>query len=885
MAVADPGPRPTSYSLRAILIAYSFAVVLPIVILTGYLLNELAASDRAALEQRMVQMADALREDVDRDLERRITMLTVLATSPALAQGDYATFYRHAGSAIDPKIAIVSLVDASMQQLVNTFVPYGTPLPLTGDPESVRHIFATKRPWVTDYFIGRVSRRPVFNINTPVFVDGQVRYALLLGLDPGVLLPILEEEKLPREWVTAIADRNGVVLARRWTHDQSVGTRLPVELRQHRSRPAVVSNLEGERVLRASTVSPLSGWQVSLNVPLAMARAPLQRNLWWWGGMAAAAFLLATGLAAVFARTIARPLQVAAAAAAGLGRGVAVPATGARVAEVDTVLAALRTAERDLKQARDQRDEAQRQAAARELGESERRFQLLVQGVVDYAVYLLSPEGNVTNWNTGATRIKGYSADEIIGQHFSRFYTEEERAREMPGRALRIAASEGKYEAEGWRVRKDGSRFWASVIIYAIHDESGKLTGFAKVTRDLTEKREAQQQLEIAREHLFQSQKMEAIGQLTGGVAHDFNNLLTIILGNLDAAKRVLDGWTEGAQARLVRAVDHATHGAQRAATLTRQLLAFSRRQALEPTFVDVNRLLVQLLDFLRRSLGETIEVETVGAGGIWSVEVDQAQLEAAILNLALNARDAMSGGGKLTIEGSNTFLDEDYCRRHPDVKVGQYVLIAATDNGTGMTREVVERAFEPFFSTKEPGRGTGLGLSQVYGFVKQSGGHVKIYSEPGQGTTVKIYLPRVHRPATAVAEQEPPPPVARGNEVVLVVEDDADVRRFICETLRDLRYEVRESGDAASALSVIDSGEKIDLLLTDVILPGPNGRALADQALARRPGLKVLFMTGYSRNAIVHHGRLDPGVDVIHKPLTQAALAAKVRDVLDSRG
>jgi PAS domain S-box-containing protein len=884
MAAADSGGSTPSYSLRAVLIAYSFAVLLPVLLLAGYLLNELAAADRAALEQRMVQMADALREDIDRDIDRRITMLTVLATSPALAQGDYGTFHRHASNAI-PKNAVVSLVDASMQQLVNTFVPYGTPLPLTGDPDSVRWIFEMKRPLVTDYFIGRVSRRPVFNIDTPVFVDGQVRYALLLGLDPRVLLPILEEEKLPREWVTTVADRNGVVLARRWSHDQSVGTRLSGELRQHRSRPSIVTSLEGERVLRASVVSPVSGWQVSLNVPLALAQAPLQRNLWWWGGLAAAAFLLAIGLAAVFARTIARPLQVAADAAAGLGRGVAVPEGSTRLKETDTVLVALRAAERDLRQAREQRDEALRQAAARELSASEQRFQLLVQGVTDYAIFLLDPQGHVTSWNTGAARIHGYSADEIIGQHFSRFYTEGDRANELHVRALRTAASQGKYEAEGWRVRKDGTRFWAGVILDAIHDDSGKIAGFAKVTRDLTERREAQRQLETAREHLFQSQKMEAVGQLTGGVAHDFNNLLTIILGNLDAARRALENWTEGAQARLVRAVDHATHGAQRAATLTRQLLAFSRRQALEPTFVDVNRLLVHLQEFLRRSLGETIEVEAVGAGGIWWIEVDQAQLEAAILNLALNARDAMAGGGKLTIEASNSFLDEDYCRRHPDVRAGQYVLIAVADNGEGMSQEVLGRAFEPFFSTKEPGRGTGLGLSQVYGFVKQSGGHITIYSEPGHGTTVKIYLPRVYRDATVAEDHELAAPAARDSEAVLVVEDDADVRRFICETLRDLKYTVREAVDASSALAVIDSAQRVDLLLTDVVLPGPNGRVLADQALARRPRLKVLFMTGYSRNAIVHHGRLDVGVEVIHKPVTQAALAAKVREVLDSRG
>ncbi len=433
-------------------------------------------------------------------------------------------------------------------------------------------------------------------------------------------------------------------------------------------------------------------------------------------------------------------------------------------------------------------------------------------------------------------------------------------------------------------MRKDGSRFWASVVIDRIQDANGRLVGFAKVTRDITEKRDAQQRLEAAREQLYQAQKMDAVGQLTGGVAHDFNNLLTIIIGNLDNAKRTLETLKEGAQARLARAVDQALVGAQRAATLTGHLLAFSRRQPLAPTVLDVNKLLSHLSVFLKPSLGEEMQLEVVGGGGLWQVEADAAQLETAILNLAVNARDAMPSGGKLTIEASNVYLDEIYCASNAEVRPGQYVQIAVTDNGTGMPKDVLARAFEPFFTTKETGRGTGLGLSQVYGFVKQSGGHVKIYSEAGQGTTVKIYLPRA-RGAKDAGEQQIPEaaaPKAYGKETILVVEDDEDVRAFIADTLRDLDYTVLQAQDATSALKFLDNAHPVDLLLTDVILPGPNGRELAETACAKWPGLKVLFMTGYSRNAVVHQGRLDAGVQLIQKPLTQSVLAAKVRDVLD---
>jgi PAS domain S-box-containing protein len=518
------------------------------------------------------------------------------------------------------------------------------------------------------------------------------------------------------------------------------------------------------------------------------------------------------------------------------------------------------------------------------LRSSEQQFQLLVQGVKDYAIYLVDPRGRITSWNSGAQSIKGYRPDEIIGEHFARFYTPEERDAGVPERALRIARERGRYEAEGWRVRKDGTRFWATTIIDAIEDGGGQFVGFAKVTRDITERRQAQEALEQTRDRLFQSQKMEAVGQLTGGVAHDFNNLLTIIMGNLDTAKRHVDKLTGGVADQLKRVLGNARTGAERATMLTQRLLAFSRRQPLSPQPLDLNRFIAGAVEFLQRSLGETIQIEAVGAGGLWQVEADPNQLEATLLNLAVNARDAMPGGGKLTIETGNAFLDEEYCRSNPEVGSGQYVLIAVSDSGAGMSAETAARAFEPFFTTKTVGQGTGLGLSQVYGFVKQSGGHVKLYSEPGQGTTVKIYLPRLTREAQR-GEATLAPSIGKSlGEVVLVVEDDDDVRAYIVEVLRELDYNVLEAPDSPTAVRIVEEqAGRIDLLLTDVVLPGPNGRELARDLLARWPQLKVLYMTGYSRNAIVHQGRLDPGVEVIQKPLVQADLAERIRAVLDN--
>ena len=512
---------------------------------------------------------------------------------------------------------------------------------------------------------------------------------------------------------------------------------------------------------------------------------------------------------------------------------------------------------------------------------SERQFRLLVQGVTDYAIYMLDPEGAVSSWNTGAEQIKGYTADEIVGQHFSRFYTPEDRAARTPWKALETAKREGRFAAEGWRQRKDGSRFWASVVIDAIRDEAGVLIGFAKVTRDLTERREAQQQLERSQQALFQSQKMEAVGQLTGGVAHDFNNLLTGITGSLDMVKTRL---AQGRINELERYITAAQGAAARAATLTHRLLAFSRRQTLEPKAVDANRLVANMEELVRRTVGPGVTIETVLAAGLWPCFCDPHQLENALLNLCINARDAMPEGGAVTVETANTWVDQAGAMER-DLQPGQYVAICVTDTGAGMAPEVVARAFDPFFTTKPPGKGTGLGLSMIYGFAKQSGGQARIYSELGQGTTVKIYLPR-HRgkPAEdAPGEDQVQLPRAEAGETVLVVDDEPTVRMLVGDTLAELGYQAIEAADAASGLKVLQSDVKIDLLITDVGLPGGmDGKRMVDEARAKRPRLKVLFITGYAENAAVSNGRLEPGMHMLSKPFPIEKLAARIRSIIE---
>jgi PAS domain S-box-containing protein len=511
--------------------------------------------------------------------------------------------------------------------------------------------------------------------------------------------------------------------------------------------------------------------------------------------------------------------------------------------------------------------------------ESERRFRLLVQSVTDYAIFMLDLDGSIANWNAGAERIKGYTAGEIVGQHFSRFYTAEEAAAGVPARALETARREGRYEAEGWRVRKGGCRFWASVVIDAVWDE-GTLVGFAKITRDLTERREAQLQLEQSREQLFQAQKMEAVGHLTSGLAHDFNNLLTGISGSLEILKaRVAQGRVAG----LDRYITAAQDSAGRAAALTHRLLAFSRRQTLDPKPTSANRLVAEMEELLRRTVGPAIQVETRLAAGLWPILCDPNQLENAILNLCINARDAMPDGGRLLIETANACLREP-ADVGPDTSPGPYVAIHVTDTGSGMSPEVAARAFDPFFTTKPLGQGTGLGLSMIYGFARQSGGQVRIASQPGAGTTVRIDLPRHW--GEAIEEGVEPgsttAPRAEAGETVLIVDDEPTLRMLVTEVLQDLGYAAIEAADGASGLKVLQSEVRIDLLITDVGLPGGiNGRQMADIARQSRPALKVLFVTGYAETAAVSSDQLEPGMHIMTKPFSLEMLGSRIKAII----
>lgn len=522
------------------------------------------------------------------------------------------------------------------------------------------------------------------------------------------------------------------------------------------------------------------------------------------------------------------------------------------------------------------RDVGEQRAAEEALRKREQEFRLLVEGVTDYAIYMLDPSGVITTWNAGAQRIKGYTQTEVLGTHFSRFYTPEDQAAGLPERALSIALTDGKFEQESWRVRKDGSHFWAHVVIDPIRDAEGAFVGFAKITRDVTERREAEDALKRAERALLQSQKMETIGKLTGGVAHDFNNLLQVIAGNLQLLSCDVAG-----NERAERRVQNAIASVRRGAKLAGHLLAFGRRQTLEPKVVNLGRFVASMDDMLQRALGETVRVQTTVADDLWNTSADLAQVENAVLNLAINARDAMNGFGQLTVEIGNASLDDAYAQAHAEVEAGEYVMLAVSDTGSGMQPDVMAQAFDPFYTTKPEGKGTGLGLSMVYGFVKQSGGHVKIYSEPGNGTTVKVYLPRSREAEQLPAPVDPHPAVG-GTETILIAEDDDQVRGTAVETLQELGYKVLVATNGEEGLAIVKSGVKIDLLFTDAVMPGSvPSTELARQAREHLPGIAVLFTSGYTQNAIVHGGRLDPGVELLSKPHSREDLARRIRAAL----
>jgi len=509
------------------------------------------------------------------------------------------------------------------------------------------------------------------------------------------------------------------------------------------------------------------------------------------------------------------------------------------------------------------RDMTEKRVAQQALLEAEQRFRILVQGVTDYAIYMLDPQGLVTNWNSGAERIKGYSPDEIVGEHFSRFYTPEDFEAGVPGKALQTAREAGRYEAEGWRQRKDGTRFWASVVIDAIHDDKGELLGFAKITRDMSEKRETQRKLEESREQLFRAQKMEALGQLTGGLAHDFNNLLTAILGATDLAMRNL-----GDEERLKRMLDGIRNSAQRGAGITKQLLAFARAQQLEIRTLDLKAFLNDVTTLIRPSVRSNIDLIIEMSDHVWNVEADAGALELALLNLAFNARDAMKDGGTLKISASNELL-----KGKPEGLRGEHVALRVADTGEGMSADTVERVFEPFFTTKNYGEGTGLGLSQVFGFTKQIGGAVTVESELGKGSTFTLYLP-VSR-GSVVRDESAEGDLPHGR--VLVVEDDVLVSELAAGMLNELGFDAVVTHSAKEALERLSGERRPTLIFTDVVMPGGvSGIELARKVRDRYPELPILLTTGYSEQVTGSHG-----FPVLQKPYEMDTLASALSNLL----
>jgi PAS domain S-box-containing protein len=513
---------------------------------------------------------------------------------------------------------------------------------------------------------------------------------------------------------------------------------------------------------------------------------------------------------------------------------------------------------------------SKRQSSAHPIAEGV-TFRLLIEAVTDYAIYLLDARGHISSWNSGAERIKGYTADEVMGRHFSMFFPPEDRLNGKPARALETAAATGRFEDEGWRVRKDGTRFWATAVLDAVYDTSGALVGFAKITRDITEKREAQKALQQAQEQLFQAQKMEALGQLTGGVAHDFNNLLAAIMSGVSLLERIAAG---GDRARQV--LSAMRQAAKRGEALTQQLLSFARRQTLQPEIVDLQQRIGETFNLLERLLSGSIRVSIEVPAGLWPLKVDPSQLELALLNVCLNSRDAMAEGGTLTISARNA--------THPVVGLDparRYVEVSVTDTGIGMAPEVKSRIFEPFFTTKDVGKGSGLGLSQAYGFAQQSGGAISVDSELGCGTTITFVLPAAEPGETAASaslgRDEAVKPGASGT--ILLVEDDHAVAELTSALLEHAGYKVVRAHNGAVALNILSQAAGIDVVFSDVVMPGGmDGLELARTIRALYPAIPVLLTTGFGHRISEIK---ETGIQLMRKPYDPLEVMARIDELI----
>ena len=809
------------------------AALLPIVLFASAIAIFIGLRERDRLEDVAQSKVQEIAAGIDRYVAAQLKAAEIMANVSSLREGNLQRFYDFASrlKAAEPGWTNVVVIDSAGHQLINLARPFGALLPVATDLSAVNEFLKRPAPSVGDLVqAGTVSGTMFIPLRAPMIDNGQVKYVVAIDLDPVALSSLFRLAQAPPDWVGAIVDRNGRLIGRSTLASDYVGQlATPVALDAIGQRTQGFyegRTLEGLDTEFAFFTSPLTGWSVHYAVPQSTYRAPLQRAIWIvvLGGLFAIA--LAAGLLALIARD------------------------GSRRRRIE-------------------------QGKAADLERSETRLRSVFETSYQYQGFM-SPDGILLAANP--TSLAGIRArlEDVVGKPYWEcpWFTGTPGLPEMVRDAIPRVAG-GEIVRREIEVNLPSGRHAFDFSMRPVTDAAGTVVAIVPEAMEITGRRDAEAMLR-------QAQKMEAIGQLTGGIAHDFNNMLAVIIGSVNLAKRNL---ARGA-IDLDRFLDGALDGAQRAATLTRRLLAFSRQQPLSPQPLQVNRLVSDMADLIRRTLGESLQFETVLAGGVWMIRADAGELENALLNLAINARDAMAGGGKLTIETGNAFLDDDYGQQHDGIAAGQYVLLAVTDTGAGMAPDIVHKAFDPFFTTKPAGQGTGLGLSQVFGFVRQSEGHVKIYSEIGVGTTVKIYLPRYRGAEEALPAAErisADAPRGRAQDVVIVAEDDEHLRDVTCANLQELGYTVIAAESGAAALLALDHTAHVTVLFTDIVMPEMNGRRLADEALRRRPGLKILYTTGYTRNAVVHNGILDAGVNLLVKPYTIDDLARKLREVIET--
>jgi PAS domain S-box-containing protein len=810
-----------------------------------------------------------------------------------------------------PEVTAIAVMNPAGERWCISIVGAG-PMNLA-DREYFQATIRSETLQTSDFIVGRQTGEGSVVFTYPVRGPTGVEAIVFVAYRTSVLSSMLNDPPLPPGALVALLDRNGVVTARWPDPDKWIGKNLSSSdvvrraIGERRGSMRAFADWAGsdEYAFAFSPVRAPTNLTVLVGLPLTPTLRDAEARFWRAIGWTSFIFLLAILIALVGAHLwVVAPLRQLHGSVEALARGDLsstsfAPLSGSK--ELRSVGEALSATALVLRE---------RETALRQ---SEEAKAAVIHTALD-SIVVIDEHGKIVDFNPAAEQTFGIPRAEAIGRSLAdTMVPPEQRKAHTAGLARYLATGEARVlgkRLEMEAVRSDGSRFPVDLAIVESWVHGKRF--FTGHLRDISDRKRAEQllldvnlgleerveertrELTLANEKLQAEihsreeaegkirhmQKIEAVGQLTGGIAHDFNNMLAIIIGSL----RMLQRRLERGETDVQRFVDGAIDGADRAAALTKRLLAFSRQQPLSPQVVDGSKLIAGMSDFLRRTIPENIEIESVLAGGLWRMNADPHQLENSILNLALNARDAMPNGGKLTIETANTWLDEAYAAAHADTASGQYVMIAVTDNGTGMAPAVVERAFDPFFTTKAAGRGTGLGLSQVHGFIKQSGGHIKIYSEPGLGTTVKIYLPRHAGEGMHVVSDRAPTavPSAKSHEKILLVEDDERVRTLTSEILQELGYQVVEAEGAATALKLLEQHPDVAMLFTDIVMAGLNGRQLAEEAIKRLPRLNVLFATGYTRNAIVHNGILDAGVNVIMKPYTMEALAIKIRAVLD---